>query len=55
MTYRKIYTKPLLCDLELFGGIAMSQESEYGDNIHYILHGRLLQHSYIHSLTGRRI
>jgi len=52
MTYGKVYTKPLLCDLELFGGIAVSQESEDRDDIHYILHCGLLQHSYIHSLTG---
>lgn len=51
VTYRKVYTKPLLCDLELFGGITVSQESEDRDNIHYILHVGLLQHSYIHSLT----
>ena len=52
MTYRKVNTKPLLCNLELFGRIAVSQESEHRDNIHDILHVRLLQHGYIHSLTG---
>ena len=52
VTYRKVYTKPLLCDLELIGGIAVSQESEDRDDIHYILHRGLLQHSYIHSLTA---
>ena len=38
VTYRKVYTKPLLCDLELVGGIAVSQESEDHDDIHNILH-----------------
>jgi hypothetical protein len=52
MTYGKVNTKPLLCNLELLGGIAVSQESEDRDDIHYILHCGLLQHSYIHSLTG---
>jgi hypothetical protein len=52
VTYRKVYANSLFRDLELFGGIAMSQEPEHRDNIHNVLHRRLLQHSYIHSLTG---
>jgi hypothetical protein len=51
-TYWKVYTESLFGDLELFGGIAVRHEPEHHDNIHNILHVRLLQHSYIHGLTG---